>query len=143
MALGDGIRRDIATVSDFERQRFIDAIVKLDTLKFFPDGVSYWDKQEDIHKNAHFSGVDVHAGVGFIPWHRVIVNRLEDLLREVDPELSLHYWNWTTDPRVGGGGRAALFTDVFMDNHHGDVSHLLGNFESTEGAAHPKVWRAV
>jgi hypothetical protein len=44
MALGDGIRRDIAKVSDIERNRFISAIVKLDTTKFFPDGVSYWDK---------------------------------------------------------------------------------------------------
>jgi hypothetical protein len=55
------------------------------------DRVSYWDKQEDIHKNAHFAGVDVHGGPAFIPWHRVIVNRLEQLLREVDPALSLHY----------------------------------------------------
>ena len=112
MALGDGIRRDIAKVSDEERTRFINAIVALDTTKFFPDGVSYWDKQEDIHKNAHFNGVDVHGGPAFIPWHRVIVNRLEQLLREVDPELSLHYWDWTTDPRSNTGGRAPLFTDA-------------------------------
>ena len=91
MALGDGVRRDIALVSDMERNRFIDAIVKLDTTKLFPDGVTYWDKQEDIHKNAHFAGVDVHTGPAFISWHRVIVNRLEQLLREVDPALSLHY----------------------------------------------------
>lgn len=116
MVLGDGIRRDISKVSNDERNRFIAAIVKLDTTEFFPDGVSYWDKQEDIHKNAHFSGVDVHAGAAFIPWHRVIVNRLEQLLREVDPALSLHYWDWTTDPRSTAGGRAALFTPEFMGN---------------------------
>ncbi len=104
----------------FERDRFIDAIRKLDTTKFFPDGVSYWDKQEQIHKNAHFNGVDVHGGPAFIPWHRVIVNRLEALLREVDPELSLHYWDWTTDPRVASGPRAALFTAQFMDNASGE-----------------------
>ena len=105
MALGDGIRRDISTVSALERDRFIEAIRKLDTTKFFPDGVSYWDKQEQIHKNAHFNGVDVHGGPAFIPWHRVIVNRLEALLREVDPALSLHYWDWTTDPRASGPER--------------------------------------
>ena len=27
------------------------------------------------------------------------MNRFEALLRVVDPELSLHYWDWTTDPR--------------------------------------------
>ena len=143
MALGDGIRRDIAKVSDEERTRFINAIVALDTTKFFPDGVSYWDKQEDIHKNAHFNGVDVHGGPAFIPWHRVIVNRLEQLLREVDPELSLHYWDWTTDPRSNTGGRAPLFTDAFMDNASGDVSHKLDDFESSEGNGHAKIWRDV
>ena len=147
MTLGDGIRRDISQVSALERDRFIEAIRKLDTTKFFPDGVSYWDKQEEIHKNAHFHGVDVHFGPGFIPWHRVIVNRLEALLREVDPALSLHYWDWTTDPRVASGARAALFTDQFMDNASGNVSHLLTNFESTEdaetGNGHTKIWRAV
>lgn len=147
MALGDGIRRDIAKVSDIERDRFIAAIVKLDTTKFFPDGVSYWDKQEDIHKNAHFAGIDVHWGPAFIAWHRVIVNRLEQLLREVDPALSLHYWDWTTDPRSTAGGRAALFTPQFMGNANGDAGHLLNNFESTEdaeiGNGHPKIWRNV
>jgi len=147
MALGDGIRRDIAKVSDEERNRFIRAIVKLDTTKFFPDGVSYWDKQEDIHKNAHFAGVDVHRGPAFIPWHRVIVNRLEQLLREVDPALSLHYWDWTTDPRSTAGGRAVLFSPVFMGNASGDAGHLLNNFESTENAekgnGHTKIWRKV
>lgn len=147
MAIGDGIRRDIALVSDAERDRFIAAIVTLDTTKFFPDGVSYWDKQEDIHKNAHFNGVDVHGGPAFIAWHRVIVNRLEALLRLVDPALSLHYWDWTTDPRSTAGGRAALFTPQFMGNASGDAGHLLNNFESSEdaelGDGHTKIWRDV
>ena len=147
MPIGDGIRRDIATVTPQERDRFINAIVKLDTTKLFPDGVTYWDKQEDIHKNAHFNGVDVHGGPGFVPWHRVIVNRLEQLLREVDPALSLHYWDWTTDPRAASGGRAALFTADFMGNASGDAGHLLNNFESSEdaelGNGHTKVWRDV
>ncbi|AKJ29456.1 tyrosinase family protein [Caldimonas brevitalea] len=147
MALGDGIRRDISKVSEAERNLFIDAIVKIDTTKFFSDGISYWDKQEEIHKNAHFSGVDVHAGPAFIPWHRVIVNRLEQLLREVNPALSLHYWDWTTDPRSTDGGRAALFTPQFMGNASGDAGHLLNGFESTEdaetGNGHTHIWRNV
>jgi hypothetical protein len=147
MAIGDGIRRDIAKVSEEERNRFMAAIGQLDTTKLFPDGVTYWDKQEDIHKNAHFSGVDVHFGPAFISWHRVIVNRLEELLREADPALSLHYWDWTTDPRSTAGGRAALFTPEFMGNATGDAGHLLNDFESSEdaelGNGHAKVWRDV
>ena len=49
-------------------------------------------------------------------------HRSEDMLREVDPRLSLHYWDWTQDPRsipnanFGGGatGTLNLFTPDFM-----------------------------
>jgi hypothetical protein len=132
MALGDGIRRDVATVSQAERDLLLNAFLELDTTKFYPDGVSYWDKQEDIHKNAHFNGVDVHAGPAFIPWHRVLVNRLEELIREVHPELSLHYWDWTTDPRAASAGRAALFTPQFMGGTGNPAGPPFQNFESTE-----------
>ncbi len=142
MALGDGIRRNIALISDAERTKYINAVLKMDTTKVFSDGITYWDKQEEIHKNGHLHGLAVHGGIEFIPWHRALCNHFEDLLREVDPELSLHYWDWTTDPRVAPAGGAALFTNVFMDNANGDVSHLLNNFESTE-SGHSKVWRDV
>jgi hypothetical protein len=150
MALGDGIRRNVALVSQAERDLLLDAFLKLDTTKFYPDGVSYWDKQEDIHKNAHFHGVDVHAGPAFIPWHRVIVNRLEELLRQIHPEISLHYWDWTTDPRVAAGGRAALFTPNFMGGTGNPAGPPFQDFESTEKSdpfegdgIHDHIWRNV
>ena len=58
--LGAGIRRNIATVSRGERDRFRDAIVELHTLPQFHDpgsrtdtlgvGVSYRFKQNEIHR---------------------------------------------------------------------------------------------
>ncbi|HZQ08863.1 MAG TPA: tyrosinase family protein [Anaerolineae bacterium] len=126
MALGDGIRRNITTVSQAERDRLRDAILQPDTTQFYPDGVSFWDKEEEIHKAAHFAGQDVHSGPAFIPWHREIVNRLEALLRQVDPDLSLHYWDWTTDPRTGGG--INLFTTQFMGSDSGDAGVALSKF---------------
>lgn len=99
MALGDGIRRNIATVSDTERTRFRDAIVTLNSRFFpgdrgdFPAGhVSYWFKQDEIHQATH-----VHGGPAFLPWHRELCNQFEAMLREVDPDLSLHYWDWNQD----------------------------------------------
>lgn len=145
MALGDGIRRNIAHVDQNERDRLIQAIVKLDTTKFFPDGVSYWDKQEDIHKNGHAGGVNVHSGPAFIPWHRELCNRFEELLREVDPDLSLHYWDWTVDPRNapdGQGGTVDLFSTVNFGGTGDPAGPPFQDFESTE-PGHPKIWRAV
>jgi hypothetical protein len=149
MALGDGIRRNVALVPQAERDLLLDAFLKLDTTKFYPDGVSYWDKQEDIHKNAHFHGVDVHSGSAFIPWHRVLTNRLEDLLRQIHPEISLHYWDWTTDPRVAPGGGAALFTPNFMGGTGNPAGPPFQDFESTEktdplgDGIHDHIWRRV
>ncbi len=82
-----------------------------------PGHVSWWFKQDEIHQATH-----VHGGPEFIPWHRVIVNRMEELLRQINPQLSLHYWDWTQDPRaipvanLGGGttGTLDLFTADFM-----------------------------
>jgi hypothetical protein len=116
MALGDGIRRDIASVSAQERNRFRDAILALNG-KFFPGarsdfpagGVSYWFKQDEIHQATH-----VHGSPAFLPWHRELCNRFEARLREVDPDLSLHYWDWNTDP-------AGLFTATFMGSANGDA----------------------
>jgi hypothetical protein len=118
MPLGDGIRRNVAKISQQERDRLRDAFLALDTSKFYPDGVSVFDKQEDIHKAGHPGGSDVHSGPAFLPWHRELCNRLESALREVDPEISLHYWDWTTDPRAsdnGAGGTTDLFTAQFME----------------------------
>jgi hypothetical protein len=149
MTLGDGIRRNIATVPPEERDILINCILKLDSMTY-PDRVSYWDKQEQIHKNAHQGGEDVHEGPAFIPWHRELVNRFERLLRKVDSRISLHYWDWTSDPRRcpdGKGGFVNLFTEKFMGSDDGDAGPPLQNFESTEWTERPGnhhfIWRQV
>ena len=102
----------------------LDAFVELNARAYpgsridqVPGGVTWWFKQDEIHQATH-----VHRGPEFVPWHREIVNRLEGLLREINPELSLHYWDWTQDPRaipganLGGGrtGTLDLFSADFM-----------------------------
>lgn len=120
MVLGDGIRKNISTVEPEEKKRFIDAILTLNN-KFFPGErddavighVSYWFKQDEIHQATH-----VHHGPAFLPWHRELCNRFEMLLREVDPQLSLHYWDWDKDP-------IDLFTSEFMGAANGSAGEPL------------------
>lgn len=124
MAFGDGIRRNIAMVDPAERAALRDAFKALTGRSFpgtrtdtVPGGVNWWFKQDEIHQSTH-----VHRGPEFLPWHREIVNRLEAMLRAINPQLSLHYWDWTQDPRavpngnLGGGttGTLNLFTSDFM-----------------------------
>src|SRR3954465_6073430 len=75
MALGDGIRRNIASVGPTERGLFRDALIALNQRVFpgsrtdsIPGGVSWWFKQDEIHKATH-----VHGGPAFVPWHRELV----------------------------------------------------------------------
>jgi hypothetical protein len=128
MAIGDGIRRSLAKVSVEERNRLRGAIRALDMTKVYPDGVSFWDKQDQIHQVTHN-----HGGPSFIPWHRELCNRLEALIREADPDLSLHYWDWTTDPRAtpdGIGGTVNLFTSAFMGSSSGRAGVPLETFDT-------------
>jgi len=124
MTLGDGIRYNIAKVDPTERTLLRDALIQINHRYFpgtrtdsVPGGVSWWFKQDEIHQATH-----VHQGPEFLPWHREIVNRLEDMLRQINPQLSLHYWDWTEHPgaipdaNLGGGttGTLDLFTSYFM-----------------------------
>jgi hypothetical protein len=165
--LGDGIRRNIATISDEERTLFVNALRQLDdpTSAFvYPNNVGhegadasgnipYWDMQEQIHKDAHAHGSDVHEGPAFVPWHRVLVNRFEELLRLVDPRLSLHYWDWTTDPRVGSVPllKANAASPGLMGASSGNAGDPFADFESTEktdtadggDGIHDHIWRSL
>ncbi|RPF31751.1 tyrosinase family protein [Streptomyces sp. TLI_185] len=129
MALGDGIRRNLLDVPDSERQLLRDAIAALNSHFYpgsktdlpVPGGVSFWFKQDEIHQSTH-----VHNCPAFLPWHREIVNRFEDLIRDVNSQLSLHYWDWTKDP-------APLFTPEFM----GSANGLAGQFWRDSGFYNP------
>ncbi len=128
MALGDGIRRNIAHVEPVERIMLREAIIDMHR-RFYPGnrddtppgGVSWWFKQDEIHQATH-----VHRGPEFLPWHREITNRFEELLRQINPQLSLHYWDFRDDPtnipdgNLGGGvtGTLNLFDSNFMGTSH-------------------------
>lgn len=135
MALGDGIRRNIAYVDPAERALLRDAILELNRRAYPgsrtdspPGGVTWWFKQDEIHQATH-----VHGTPEFVPWHREMVNRYEELLRQINPQLSMHYWDWTQDPRafpngnLGGGatGPLSLFTPDFM-GYGGAASQVIG-----------------
>ena len=92
--------------------------------RFWSGGpVSYWDFQDLAHQTTH-----VHGGPKFLLWHRELCNRWEALLQEVDPDVALHYWDWTTDPRSsadGAGGTTDLSINDFMGTMAGNVAGKL------------------
>lgn len=117
------VRRNIAHMSETDRTKYIDAVVAADQ-RFWSGGpVSYWDFQDLAHQTTH-----VHNGPKFLLWHRELCNRWEALLQEVDPDVALHYWDWTTDPRSspdGQGGTTDLSDADFMGSMNGNVTGKL------------------
>jgi hypothetical protein len=121
------VRKNVAQVKSIERDNLRDAIVAIDQ-RFYGDGVSYWDKQDQIHQATH-----VHHGPAFVPWHRELIGRFEALLREFDPTVSLHYWDWTIDPRSspdGEGGTVNLFDAAFMGSSSGRAGPPLDTLDN-------------
>jgi hypothetical protein len=122
-------RRNIAHISENEILHFIKALTTLNTNKYrfpgkrddkpFVGGVTYWFKQDEIHQATH-----VHGGPAFLPWHRELCNRFEKLLRQANPSVSLHYWDWNDDPeniKQKNGGTLNLFTKHLMGKARGEA----------------------
>jgi hypothetical protein len=73
------LRENISKVSKDERNKLINAFIKLNSSEFkfpgfkdykpFPGGVTYWFKQDEIHQATH-----VHGGPAFLPWHRELIH---------------------------------------------------------------------
>jgi hypothetical protein len=117
------VRRNIAHISDADRTKYINAVAQADQ-RFWSGGVvSYWDFQDLSHQTTH-----VHGGPKFLLWHRELCNRYEALLQQIDPDVALHYWDWTTDPRSspnGVGGNTDLSVNTFMGTMNGNVAGVL------------------
>src|SRR5258708_19887476 len=91
MALGDGIRRNIASVDPVERDLLRSAFMKMNTPKWngnrddpvtvdgvshtVPGGVTWWLKHDEIHTVTH-----EHHDPEVLPCHRQLINWSDDLL---------------------------------------------------------------
>jgi hypothetical protein len=134
LTLGDGIRHNFSKLCEEEKIRFRDAILKLHQNYLYPDGVSGWFKQDQIHQATH-----VHGGPGFLPWHRELCNRFETLLREVDSLVSLHYWDFQEDVEQMN----ILGPDAILGSSHGvlaspfDIIHNKGKIVGSRTESNP------
>ena len=117
-------RKNVGKMKPVERDNLRDAFIELQRRAYpgsrsdpIPGGVTYWFKQDEVHEATHVHAFPPYRGIAFLPWHRELLNRLEALLREVDPTFSLHYWDWQTDPRNSHG--VDLMTPAFMGAPNG------------------------
>jgi Common central domain of tyrosinase len=119
LATDNVVRKNISTLSLDELLKFRDSFFKLHQNYFFPDGVSGFFKQDQIHQATH-----VHGGPGFLPWHRELCNRFEKLLQQVQPGTALHYYDFSED-----------LEEAYVLDQNGDKVFLFGG-EGLFGASH-------
>ena len=57
-------------------------------------------------------------GTNFLAWHRHFLVRFEQRLQQVDPAVSIPYWDWITDPAIPAFlNHSALLTKWSVERH--------------------------
>jgi tyrosinase len=89
-----GVRKNVRDLDDDERKRFVDAILQM-------KANGRYDQYVALHKAQVDLGGPAHQGPAFLPWHREYLARFEEELQVLDPDVSLPYWDWTTERGTG------------------------------------------
>lgn len=76
-------RKDHRKLTTDEQNRFLTAFAQVNAMGALGPLV-------DIHANATHQ---MHRNPRFLPWHRIYLLRLEELLQIVDPSVCIPYWN--------------------------------------------------
>src|SRR5215216_992571 len=76
------IRKDHRMLTADEQTRFLNAFTQINALNALGPLV-------DIHSNAIHN---MHGNPRFLPWHRIYLLRMEELLMMIDPTVCIPYW---------------------------------------------------
>ncbi len=134
------VRKSIVDLTSQEKAAFINALKKVKNtipegskLSFFDQLVLQHVMVAGFEKRFKSSGPaagynPAHPGhPAFLPWHRQLLNDLENALQKVDPSVTIPYWDWT-DPKA----LDVMLGDDFMGgNGQGDKVEIpgVGTFE--------------
>ena len=76
------VRKDHRMLTSDEQNRFLNAFAQINVINALGPMV-------DIHSNAAHQ---MHQNPRFLPWHRIYLLRMEELLMSVDPTVCIPYW---------------------------------------------------
>jgi tyrosinase len=76
------VRKDHRKLTSDEQNRFLNAFTQINALGALGPLV-------DIHSNAVHQ---MHGNPRFLPWHRIYLLRMEELLMMIDPTVCIPYW---------------------------------------------------
>src|SRR5918998_766098 len=124
------VRKSASRMTLGEKIRFVAALIRLKK-------EGHYDHMVHIHHRAmmDINPDPAHGGPAFLPWHRYYLRHLELDLQQIDPGVTIPYWDWTrdrshtgtpwTDDFMGGNGRPALGGRVMT----GPFAFSTGNWQ--------------
>jgi hypothetical protein len=87
------VRRDHRALDDAQRKTFNNALAAL-------DGNPAWQTLMNYHVGGIYRMHSMHGPIGtqrFLSWHRKYLFEAEQMLRAVDPTVTIPYWDYATD----------------------------------------------
>ncbi|VDI71717.1 Hypothetical predicted protein [Mytilus galloprovincialis] len=127
-------RKEIRMMTDEEREKYFNAITTLKSTNEQVDNesISRFGLLAAFHSGEQLGA---HGGCGFGPWHRAFLIMYEQAMMQVDPTVTLPYWDSTLDFYMEDATQSILWTDKFMGNGDGLVT--TGPFKNWETAVGP------
>ncbi|XP_031561120.1 A disintegrin and metalloproteinase with thrombospondin motifs adt-1-like isoform X2 [Actinia tenebrosa] len=84
------IRQEFSSMSTADRERYINAVKLAST---DPSYKTEYDNLITIHKVYFMKGI--HGRMHFLTWHRWFILQYENLLRQIDCNITVPYWDWS------------------------------------------------
>ena len=103
------VRKNQNTLTDSEKEAFVDAIKKLKNTYTDGSTLSVYDQFVQEHHDA-FTASEAHGGPAFLAWHREFLLQFEQALQSVDSSVTIPYWDFTTDNST----TSSIWSDDFM-----------------------------
>jgi tyrosinase len=93
------VRRNAKLLTHSERSRLVNAIRETKQMPSrYDPTVNVYDYWVQLHYNAYYDpAMPAHMAAAFPPWHRWMLLLFEHELQEIDPDITIPYWDWTVD----------------------------------------------
>ena len=118
------VRKDHRALTTDEQNRFLNAFTQINALGALGPLV-------DIHSNAIHQ---MHGNPRFLPWHRIYLLRMEELLMMVDPTVCIPYWKSSEEQAFPAWLLGFTPTVTLMGGPH-TVTRNIGAFAILPNAA--------
>nr|AKI87982.1 byssal tyrosinase-like protein-1 precursor [Mytilus coruscus] len=112
------IRREIRTLTDAQRERFIRAVQQLKERNI--GTTNRYDALASAHDGAAIASA--HFGPNFPGWHREYLKLFEAALQEIDNQVTLPFFDSRLDYNLEDPRESNFWGENFMGDHQGVVS---------------------